>query len=223
MNRVIGLVVVRVAFRRTLFFFVNSLLFGRAFTLLGNMVFDRLFVKQIAWDAYNLLNFDASLVMEHTDLVSKIKDIELWSWSFRIKLIQRMVNSAADFLAKQAASSRLVYTEWGSPLADLLLVIQQDKVISRDLHPKCPNLGGNIINWAAETERIEAEKKEAAANLQSFLSLKEAINTKPKKKRMTLSEFTGHTSGGDGGGGVALEWRGLTSDEMLRLPTGSKE
>ncbi|MED6168262.1 hypothetical protein PIB30_010323 [Stylosanthes scabra] len=84
---------------------------------------------------------------------------------------------------------------------------------------------GNIGNWAAEAERAEAEEKEAAAaaaaSSQSFPSLKEAVNTKPKKKKMTLSEFSGYASGG--GGGVALESKGLTPDEMLRLPTGPKE
>ncbi|RYR64552.1 hypothetical protein Ahy_A03g010635 [Arachis hypogaea] len=82
---------------------------------------------------------------------------------------------------------------------------------------------GNIGNWAAEAERAEAEEREAAAaaaaNPQAFPSLKEAVNAKPKKKKMTLSEFAGYTSGGGG----ALESKRLTQDEMLSLPTGPKE
>ncbi|MED6122012.1 hypothetical protein PIB30_035746 [Stylosanthes scabra] len=48
-------------------------------------------------DAYKLLNFEAFFVMEHTDLDSKIKNMELWPWSFCIKLIQQMAKSAAVF------------------------------------------------------------------------------------------------------------------------------
>ncbi|MED6121241.1 hypothetical protein PIB30_028069 [Stylosanthes scabra] len=77
-------------------------------------------------DAFNLVNLDLSLVMDHRDLVSQIKDVELWPWSLQIKLIQRSANNAADLMAKHAASSQLVFREWPSPSSDLLLVIQQD-------------------------------------------------------------------------------------------------
>ncbi|KAL2343107.1 hypothetical protein Fmac_004392 [Flemingia macrophylla] len=80
---------------------------------------------------------------------------------------------------------------------------------------------GNIGAWAADSERAEAEELEAqaaaaAAETQNFPSLKEAVNSKPKKKKattITLSEFNR--------GGFASE--GLTRDEMLALPTGPKE
>lgn len=86
---------------------------------------------------------------------------------------------------------------------------------------------GNIGNWAAEAERAEAEEREAeaaaaAAGSQNFPSLREAVTAKPKKKKpMTLSEFTKGSYAS--GGGAALEYQGLTPDEMLRLPTGPKE
>ncbi|OIW00387.1 hypothetical protein TanjilG_05737 [Lupinus angustifolius] len=86
---------------------------------------------------------------------------------------------------------------------------------------------GNIGAWAADSERAEAEEREAevvvqTAGSQNFPSLKEAVNAKqPKKKKMTLSEFTKLAAGGSGGG--SSEYRGLTPDEMLRLPTGPKE
>ncbi|KAK7359029.1 hypothetical protein VNO77_00973 [Canavalia gladiata] len=83
---------------------------------------------------------------------------------------------------------------------------------------------GNIGAWAADSERAEAEEREAqaaaaAAESQNFPSLKEAVNSKPKKKKgttFTLSEFNrgSHTSS---------ENPGLTPDEMLRLPTGPKD
>ncbi|CAL0325101.1 unnamed protein product [Lupinus luteus] len=87
---------------------------------------------------------------------------------------------------------------------------------------------GNIGAWAADSERAEDEEREAqvvaqTAASQNFPSLKEAVNAKqPKKKKMTLSEFTKLAAGG-GGGGISSEHRGLTPDEMLRLPTGPKE
>ncbi|KAG5058271.1 hypothetical protein AAZX31_05G162600 [Glycine max] len=79
---------------------------------------------------------------------------------------------------------------------------------------------GNIGAWAADSERAEAEEAEAqaaaaAVEPQSFPSLKEAVNSKPKKKKgttITLSEF--NRGGFD---------QGLTRDEMLALPTGPKE
>ncbi|KAJ4974409.1 hypothetical protein NE237_007583 [Protea cynaroides] len=90
--------------------------------------------------------------------------------------------------------------------------------------------------WAADAERAEAEERERAAveaNSQltgggesmSFPSLKEAVATKPKKKKMTLSEFTTGTYVGPGGArrDSSMESKGLTPDEMLRLPTGPKE
>ncbi|KAK3026029.1 hypothetical protein RJ639_042521 [Escallonia herrerae] len=78
---------------------------------------------------------------------------------------------------------------------------------------------GSIGAWAADAERAEAEEKEAAAaaagDSQSFPSLREAATTKQKKKtKMTLQEFT------LGPGAAASR---LTTDEMLRLPTGPKE
>lgn len=97
---------------------------------------------------------------------------------------------------------------------------------------------GNIGAWAAEAERAEAEEKEqeaaaaaaaAAAPPQSYPSLKEAVNTNKgkKKTKMTLQEFTMAGSGGIGGGGsrrdLAFEHKGLTPEEMMRLPTGPKE
>ncbi|OVA20823.1 Plant specific eukaryotic initiation factor 4B [Macleaya cordata] len=95
---------------------------------------------------------------------------------------------------------------------------------------------GGIGAWAAEAERAEAEEKERqisyAANSQtgesqSFPSLKEAATAKPKKKKttMTLSEFTVGTYVGPGGArrDLSSESKGLTTEEMLRLPTGPKE
>nr|GEW20994.1 eukaryotic translation initiation factor 4B2 [Tanacetum cinerariifolium] len=84
---------------------------------------------------------------------------------------------------------------------------------------------GKIGAWAAEAERAEEEEKEQAAALaaaappQSYPSLKEAVSTtKGKKKtKMSLQEFT--MGGGVGGGGG----KGLTHEEMMRLPTGPKE
>ncbi|CAH1417260.1 unnamed protein product [Lactuca virosa] len=93
---------------------------------------------------------------------------------------------------------------------------------------------GNIGAWAAEAERAEAEEKElaaaaAAAPPQSYPSLKEAVNTNKgkKKTKMTLHEFTMAGSGGLGGGALSRELaydrKGLTPEEMMRLPTGPKE
>lgn len=103
---------------------------------------------------------------------------------------------------------------------------------------------GNIKSWAAEAEQAEAEEKEEAAaaaaaaaasatrDSSSFPSLREAVTVKPKKKTtMSLQEFTMHGTGygvGGGGGGSrrdsSMDYnRGLTPDEMMRLPTGPKE
>ncbi|XP_057948790.1 eukaryotic translation initiation factor 4B2-like isoform X2 [Malania oleifera] len=94
---------------------------------------------------------------------------------------------------------------------------------------------GTIGAWAAEAEAAEAEEREAAAAAadesaaaasQSFPSLKEAVSTKTKKKKMTLSEFTTGAYVGPGGAArrdSAFDYKGLTPDEMLRLPTGPKE
>ena len=85
---------------------------------------------------------------------------------------------------------------------------------------------GDIGAWAADAELAEEEEREAeaaAAGSQNFPSLKEAVSAKPKKKKMSLMEFTAGSYSGAGGGGFAKENRGLTPDEMLRLPTGPKE
>lgn len=103
---------------------------------------------------------------------------------------------------------------------------------------------GGVGAWALEAERAEAEEREradaAAADsfsggaailagqpAQSFPSLKEAV-TKPKKKKgvsLTLSEFTTGTYVGPGGARrePSFEPKGLTPDEMIRLPTGPRE
>ncbi|KAK8582894.1 hypothetical protein V6N13_069662 [Hibiscus sabdariffa] len=92
---------------------------------------------------------------------------------------------------------------------------------------------GGVGAWAAEAEREEAEERAAAvaagptAESQSFPSLKEAVSAKPKKKKMTLSEFTMGTfsssSGGGLGGAKVTEHNRLTPDEMMLLPTRPKE
>ncbi|PIA51637.1 hypothetical protein AQUCO_01100476v1 [Aquilegia coerulea] len=91
--------------------------------------------------------------------------------------------------------------------------------------------------WAADVERADAEETERrAANpiveSQSFPSLKESLGAKPKKKNnkgttLSLSEFT--TGKYIGAGAVSKrdhsssESKGLTHDEMIRLPTGPRE
>lgn len=101
---------------------------------------------------------------------------------------------------------------------------------------------GSVGAWAEEAEQAEAEEKEKAAaaaaaasaprDPQSFPSLKEAVvNTKGKKKtKMSLLEFnlqqanaSSYTPAGSARRGSALESKGLTPEEMLRLPTGPKE
>lgn len=85
---------------------------------------------------------------------------------------------------------------------------------------------GNIGAWAADSERAEAEEREAAALVvpiesHNYPSLKEAVSAKPKKnKKMSLSEFS---KGSYTSGGGAADYSRLTPDEMLRLPTGPKE
>ncbi|KAL4364033.1 hypothetical protein GQ457_04G007980 [Hibiscus cannabinus] len=96
---------------------------------------------------------------------------------------------------------------------------------------------GGVGAWAAEAEREEAEERRAAeaeaaagptAESQSFPSLKEAVSTKPKKKKMTLSEFTRGSYSSTGGGGVGVgsrvtDYNKLTPEEMMLLPTRPKE
>ncbi|EEF32345.1 translation initiation factor, putative [Ricinus communis] len=83
---------------------------------------------------------------------------------------------------------------------------------------------GSIGDWAADVEREEQEAAAAAAASASsgasgnFPSLRESVTSKPKKKKMTLTEFYTSSAGYAGG-----ESKGLTRDEMLRLPTGPKE
>ncbi|KAH9614973.1 hypothetical protein KSS87_014092 [Heliosperma pusillum] len=83
--------------------------------------------------------------------------------------------------------------------------------------------GSGIGSWAADAELAEAEEQQAAAtaaaNPQSFPSLKESVTTKPKKKKMTLSEFYGSSQPGSGSSTSNTR---LTSDEMFSLPTGPK-
>ncbi|KAL6547425.1 hypothetical protein OROMI_023146 [Orobanche minor] len=89
---------------------------------------------------------------------------------------------------------------------------------------------GNIGAWAADAERAEAEEREAAEKAAaaqpppSFPSLKEAVVTatkqKKKKTTMSLGEFTIQQSSTYSGSATS---RGLTHEEMLRLPTGPKE
>ncbi|PKA62070.1 hypothetical protein AXF42_Ash018295 [Apostasia shenzhenica] len=103
---------------------------------------------------------------------------------------------------------------------------------------------GGVGAWALDAELAEEEERERAAAFaadssaggstllagepaQSFPSLKEAKN-KPKKKKgvsLTLSEFSTGTYVGHGGARrePVFEAKGLTPDEMLRLPTGPRE
>ncbi|KAJ0989473.1 hypothetical protein J5N97_007829 [Dioscorea zingiberensis] len=100
---------------------------------------------------------------------------------------------------------------------------------------------GSVGAWALDAERAEAEERERAASEeamnhavlagqhpQSFPSLKEATSAKTKKKKpatMSLAEFATGSYPGPGGGRreTSLEPKGLTPDEMLRLPTGPRE
>ncbi|KAL0906717.1 hypothetical protein M5K25_025232 [Dendrobium thyrsiflorum] len=103
---------------------------------------------------------------------------------------------------------------------------------------------GGVGAWALEAERAEAEERERADStayepfsggptllagqpVQSFPSLKEAV-TKPKKKKgvsIPLSEFNTGNYVGPGGARreSSSESKGLTPDEMIRLPTGPRE
>ncbi|KAL6969373.1 hypothetical protein U1Q18_029085 [Sarracenia purpurea var. burkii] len=97
---------------------------------------------------------------------------------------------------------------------------------------------GTIGAWAAEAEREEAEEREQAAaaaaaavsgggDSQNFPSLKQAASTKQKKKKMSLQEFSMQAAVSGGGIGGRRDsgtgYKGLTPNEMLRLPTGPKE
>ncbi|MED6144769.1 hypothetical protein PIB30_018617 [Stylosanthes scabra] len=77
-------------------------------------------------DAFNVVNLDLSLVMDHRNLVFLIRDVKLWLWSLQIKLIEQSANNVAYLMAKHAVSSWLAFRKWYSPSSDLLLVIQQD-------------------------------------------------------------------------------------------------
>ncbi|XP_077229887.1 eukaryotic translation initiation factor 4B2-like [Tasmannia lanceolata] len=90
--------------------------------------------------------------------------------------------------------------------------------------------------WALDAERAEDEEREhqmaknsqiSTNESQSFPSLKEATSSKPKKKKpITLSELNTGIYVGPGGGSrsnFSSGSKGLTPDEMLRLPTGPKE
>lgn len=92
---------------------------------------------------------------------------------------------------------------------------------------------GNIGAWAAEAERAEDEEREAAAaaaasggaatpaESQSFPSLKEAVSAKPKKKKMSLSEFT--MGAYSASGAPDRSSNRLTPNEMIHLPTAPRE
>ncbi|KAG6500939.1 hypothetical protein ZIOFF_040801 [Zingiber officinale] len=92
------------------------------------------------------------------------------------------------------------------------------------------NPWGGVGAWALDAEREEAEEREreavAGSLAQSFPSLKESASsasTKQKKKKknaaIPLAQFVA-----TGGASVAFESsKGLTPEEMLRLPTGPRE
>ncbi|WOL16109.1 hypothetical protein Cni_G24891 [Canna indica] len=102
---------------------------------------------------------------------------------------------------------------------------------------------GGVGAWALDAERAEAEEREReAAELpppssflagqpdQSFPSLKEAATSSKQKKKKSvpipLAQFNAGTFGAAAAGGrrdLAFESKGLTPDEMLRLPTGPRE
>ncbi|CAN6857372.1 unnamed protein product [Brassica oleracea] len=83
--------------------------------------------------------------------------------------------------------------------------------------------GIGIGAWADEAERADEEQAAAAADVESFPSLKEAAsNAKSKKKKkmmMTLSEFTSGAYAAPGGRSSV----GLTQQEILQLPTGPRQ
>ncbi|KAH0899579.1 hypothetical protein HID58_049147 [Brassica napus] len=85
-----------------------------------------------------------------------------------------------------------------------------------------PWSGIGIGAWADEAERADEEQAAAAADVESFPSLKEAAsNAKSKKKKMmmTLSEFTSGAYAAPGGRSSV----GLTQQEILQLPTGPRQ
>ncbi|KAF5185917.1 Eukaryotic translation initiation factor 4b1, partial [Thalictrum thalictroides] len=91
---------------------------------------------------------------------------------------------------------------------------------------------GGAGAWAADAERADAEETERlAANpvveSPSFPSLKESLGAKPKKKNkgitLSLSEFSsGAYTAPKRDQSLELS-KGLTHDEMIRLPTGPRE
>ncbi|KAJ4901094.1 eukaryotic translation initiation factor 4B1 [Raphanus sativus] len=78
--------------------------------------------------------------------------------------------------------------------------------------------GIGIGAWADEAEK--ADEEQAAADVQSFPSLKEAASNvkSKKKKKMTLSEFEAYSAAPAGRNSV-----GLTQQEILQLPTGPRQ
>uniref|UniRef100_A0A1J3IL81 Eukaryotic translation initiation factor 4B2 n=1 Tax=Noccaea caerulescens TaxID=107243 RepID=A0A1J3IL81_NOCCA len=85
--------------------------------------------------------------------------------------------------------------------------------------------GIGIGAWADEAERADeeqaAEATAAPADVQSFPSLKEAVNNtkSKKKKKMTLSEFASAAYTAPAGRNSV----GLTQQEILQLPTGPRQ
>ncbi|MCO5593366.1 hypothetical protein L7F22_047378 [Adiantum nelumboides] len=90
--------------------------------------------------------------------------------------------------------------------------------------------------WAAEAEREEAEERERAAAaaaaaaaappMEAFPTLGEALAVKPKKKKQTfsLAELTIGTSVAPGSKSRYMsDSRGLTTEEMMMLPTGPRD
>ncbi|CAH8360998.1 unnamed protein product [Eruca vesicaria subsp. sativa] len=79
--------------------------------------------------------------------------------------------------------------------------------------------GIGIGAWADEAEK--ADEEQAAADVQSFPSLKEAASNvkSKKKKKMTLSEFTTGAYAAPAGRNSV----GLTQQEILQLPTGPRQ
>lgn len=85
--------------------------------------------------------------------------------------------------------------------------------------------------WAAEAEREEAEHRLAAEPKKEddgFPSLTEAVTAKPKKKNkgqtLSLAELQSGRPGGPGGRSKSFtETKGLTTEEMMALPTGPRD
>eukprot|EP00250_Pteridium_aquilinum_P015006 c22323_g1_i1 orf=46-2157(+) len=90
--------------------------------------------------------------------------------------------------------------------------------------------------WAAEAEREEAEEKEraavaaaaaAAAPMEAFPPLGESASAKPKKKKpqtFSLAELTIGKSVAHGSRSRTMsDSRGLTTQEMMSLPTGPRD